>query len=382
MTGTQSTPTASIEARARAYSRGNDVLYFTGQFWLIAILLILVAGGVSARMRDRARRFTRRQWLSTWIYFADFAVAVDVLFLPFLLYADYFRERAWGFEHQTLLQWFGDWAKGLGLMIVVGGVLVALAYGIIRKFPRGWWAGISAGAILVVILSMAVSPLLIAPLFNHFTPLPAGPLRSEILNLAQKEGIPATEIYQVNASRQSGHTNAYMTGLFGTRRIVLEDTLLKNCTPREILAIVGHEMGHYKRHHVAKEIVFSALLIVVGIGIVRSLFGRLTARHGKRWGFSKIGDPAGLPLAALILAIYAFLLTPAINAFSRHLEHEADLFSLQTVNDPGAMIAAFRKFETTDLSEIDPPPFIEFWIYSHPSLLERIELCETWKRKR
>lgn len=377
-------PAPSIPAdqsRQKEYSHGRYALHFLGDAWGFAILLLVLAAGWSARMRDWARAVTRRRAGIVFLYVAFFTVATSLLSLPLELYEDYFREKRYGFSHQTLAQWTGDWGKALGLGVLFGGLFAVAVYAVIRKFPRGYWLGISAVAVLFVVLSMAVFPVFIAPLFNKFTPLPAGPLKTNLLNLAHAQGIPAKDVYEVDASRQSGHTNAYVAGLLGTQRIVLYDTILKTDTPEEILTVMGHEMGHYVLNHIWKGVAFFSVLIIAGAWLIKMLFERLADRYGDRWGFHEVSDVAGLPLILLILSVYSFLLTPAINAFSRSQEHQADAFGLAVTRDPDAMASAFRKFNAIDLSEYDPPRFIELWLYTHPSLEHRIEFCEEWKRE-
>jgi STE24 endopeptidase len=365
--------------RAKAYSHGGYALYFVAEAWRFAVLLIVLATGLSARLRDSAERISKRRGIAVFLYFALFAVVTALLALPLDMYGGYFRERRYGFAHQTPLAWLGEQGKALALTIVFGGLVLMLVYAVIRRFPRRWWIGAAGVAIAFAIVAMAIAPVFIAPLFNRFTPLPDSPLKHEILELAHSQGIPAKNVYEVDASRQSGHTNAYVAGLLGTQRIVLYDTILKTDTPREILAVLGHEMGHYVLDHVWKGIAFFSALILLGAWLVQRLFRRLSARFGGRWGIRGVSDPAGLPLILLILSIYGFVLTPATNAFSRHLEHQADAFSLRVDGDPDAMITALRKFNTHDLSEYDPPPFIELWLYTHPSLEHRIEFCQRWK---
>ncbi len=372
---------SSDQSRQKAYSHGRYALHFVGDAWGFAILLGILSGRRSARMRDWARAMTRRRAGVVFLYVAFFTVATSLLSLPLELYEDYFREKRYGFAHQTLAGWMGDWGKGLGLGILFGGIFAVAVYAVIRKFPRGYWLGVSAVAVVFVVFSMAVFPVFIAPLFNKFTPLPPSPLKTQLLELAHAQGIAAKDVYEVDASRQSGHTNAYVAGLLGTQRIVIYDTILKTDTPEEILTVMGHEMGHYVLDHIWKGIAFAALLIVTGAWLIKTLFERLANRYGDRWGFHEVSDVAGLPLILLILSVYSFLLTPAVNAFSRRQEHQADAFGLSVTRDPDAMASAFRKFNAIDLSEYDPPPFIEFWLYTHPSLEHRIEFCEEWKRE-
>ncbi|HWC65499.1 MAG TPA: M48 family metallopeptidase, partial [Thermoanaerobaculia bacterium] len=265
--------------------------------------------------------------------------------------------------------------------IVLGGLFAVALYAVIRRFPRRWWLIGAAVAMAFTIFAVAVEPVFIAPLFNKFTPLAAGPLKTKLLDLARSQGIDAKDVWEVDASRQSAHTNAYVAGLLGTERIVIYDTLLRTQTPREIVAVMGHEMGHYVLHHLWKGLAFGALLILIGAGLVKTLYPRIATRRGERWAIGGITDPAGLPLVLLIVSAFSFLAAPAANAFSRAEEHEADAFSLDVVRDPDALAAGFAKFNTHDLSEYDPPRIVELWFYTHPSLEHRIEFCERWKRE-
>jgi STE24 endopeptidase len=332
-------------------------------------------------MRDEARRWVQRPHHVVFVYFALFVVVTSLLSLPLELYGGYFREKEYGFAHQTLAQWFGDWAKGLGIGIVLGGIFAVTLYAVIRRFPRRYWLIGAAVAMAFTIFAVAVEPVFIAPLFNKFTSLAPGPLKTRLLDLAHAQGIPAGDVYEVDASRQSGHTNAYVAGLLGTERIVIYDTLLKTQTPREIVAVMGHEMGHYVLRHLWKGLAFGGALILLGAWLVRKLYPKIAADRGERWGIGGISDVAGLPLVLLIVSVFSFFAAPAANAFSRWEEHQADAFSLDVVRDPDALAAGFARFNTVDLSEYDPPRWIELWFYTHPSLQHRIEFCQRWKRE-
>jgi len=371
----------SDQTRQKKYAHGAYLLSIAGAAWGFFVLLFLLRSRLSAAFRDRARTFARRRvHLAVFVYFAIFTVVTSLLSLPFDAYGGYFREKRFGFARQTLLQWLGDRAKGLGLAIVLGGLLAVALYAVVRRFRRTWWLIGAAVALAFTIFAVAVEPVFIAPLFNKFTPLAPGALKTRLLEIAHREGIPARDVFEVDASRQSAHTNAYVAGLLGTERIVIYDTLLSTHTPREVVAVMGHEMGHYVLRHVAKGLAFGAALILLGAALVRGFYAPIARRHPE-WGIGPIEDPAGLPLVLLIVSVYSFLAAPAANAFSRSEEHQADVFSLEVVRDPDALAAGFAKFNTHDLSEYDPPRIVEVWFYTHPSLRHRIEFCERWKRE-
>jgi STE24 endopeptidase len=369
------------QSRQKKYAHGAYLLSIAGTAWGLFVLVFLLRSRLSAAFRDRARAFARgRVNPAVFVYFAIFTVVTALLSLPLDAYGGYFREKSFGFARQSFYGWMGDWAKGIGLAVVLGGLFAVALYAVIRRFHRTWWLIGAAVAMAFTIFAVAVEPVFIAPLFNKFTPLAAGPLRTRLLDLAHREGIPARDVYEVDASRQSAHTNAYVAGLLGTERIVIYDTLLKTHTAREVVAVMGHEMGHYVLHHVAKGLAFAAALILLGAALVRAFYGRIAPRRPE-WGIGPIEDPAGLPLVLLIVSVYSFLAAPAANAFSRSEEHQADVFSLEVVRDPDALAAGFAKFNTHDLSEYDPPRIVELWFYTHPSLQHRIEFCEEWKRR-
>jgi STE24 endopeptidase len=368
------------QTRQKRYAHGRYALSLAGSAWGFLVLVFLLRSRLSARMRDEVLRRTRRPNAVVFVYFALFVVVTSLLSLPLELYGGYFREREYGFARQTLAEWFGDWAKGLGIGIVLGGIFAVALYAVIRRFPRRYWLIGAAVAMAFTIFAVAVEPVFIAPLFNKFSSLAPGPLKSRLLALAHAQGIPASDVYEVDASRQSGHTNAYVAGLLGTERIVIYDTLLQTQTTREIVAVMGHEMGHYVLRHLWKGLALGGALILLGAWLVRTLYPKIAAGRGDRWGIGGISDVAGLPLVLLVVSVFSFFAAPAANAFSRWEEHQADAFSLDVVRDPDALAAGFAKFNTVDLSEYDPPRLIELWFYTHPSLEHRIEFCQEWKR--
>jgi Zn-dependent protease with chaperone function len=226
-----------------------------------------------------------------------------------------------------------------------------------------------------------LGPVLIAPLFNTFEPLQDASLRGEILQMARSHGIPADEVYEADASRQSTHNNAYVAGLLGTERIVLFDTALRHFSRREIRFIMAHEMGHYLLGHVWKYVAFASIFIVAGLYLVDRLTRRVIARH-PGLGVESVEQPAVLPLALLILSLTALPALPALTGFSRHQEHEADRLGLEITRDPEAAASVFIKFGRDDLGEFEVNPWVEAILFSHPSLGRRIRYAQEFSRSR
>jgi len=220
----------------------------------------------------------------------------------------------------------------------------------------------------------------IAPLFNTFKPLEDARLREEILAMARAHGIPADEVYQVDSSRQSRHNNAYVAGLLGTQRIVLDDTTLERFTPREIRFVMGHEMGHYVLHHVRRFVVFLSILLIAGIWLVDRIARGLIGRW-RRPGIRSLAEPASLPLMLLVLNLLGLPALPAISAFSRLQERAADRFGMEVTRDPAAAASCFVKFGRYDLGEFRVDPWIETLLLSHPSLGNRIREAQAYARE-
>ncbi|HKQ96924.1 MAG TPA: M48 family metallopeptidase, partial [Candidatus Polarisedimenticolia bacterium] len=314
--------------------------------------------------------------LATALYVIAIVLLGFVVGLPVDLHV-YFRERRYGFMNQGLAAWFGDQVKVLLIATALQALFFPILYVAIRRMRRAWWIAGSALAIVFVVVGMVVAPVFLAPLFNTFTPLKDESLRADILALAHAQGIPAGEVYEVDASRQSEHTNAYVAGILGTQRIVLYDTLLRRFAPREIRAVMGHEMGHYVLHHVWKTLALIAVAIVAGLFSVDRLGRRiLKARPG--WGIAGLEEPASLPLILLLVTGLSLLARPAINTYSRGQEAAADEFGLNVTRDPEAAASVFRKFARQDLEEMHVHPVIETLLYTHPSIAHRVEHARAW----
>lgn len=359
--------------------------YFEGKYWLhlwdflftIGVAWLLLALGWSAKMRDRAERITRRKPLQTFLYWTQYVLVVSLLLFPLTAYRGYFREHKYGLATQTFGPWMGDRLKDLGLAIFFSGVGVMLLYGVLRKAPRNWWIWGSLTATLLIAFTFLIAPVFIFPLFNRFTRLTDERIRAPILSLARANGIPAKDVYVSDASRQTTRISANVSGLFGTERITLNDNLLKRCSLEEIEAVLGHEMGHYVLHHAYKGIVFSGILAVLAFLFLRFSFDLLVGRYGGRWGVRGVGDPAGLPVFAILLASYLFVMTPVINSIIRTQEAEADMYGLNASGQPDGFATVSLKLG--EYRKLDPGKLEEFVFFDHPSGRNRIFAAMRWK---
>jgi STE24 endopeptidase len=224
---------------------------------------------------------------------------------------------------------------------------------------------------------MLIAPVFIAPAFNTYTPLEDASVREPILSLARANGVPATEVYQFDASRQSKRISANVSGFLATTRISLNDNLLNRCSLPEIKAVMAHEIGHYSLNHVYESIVFFAVVILVGMAFLAWSFEKVRGRWGKRFGIKDIGDVAGIPLLEALLATLFFVLTPVTNTYIRANEVEADIFGLNAAREPDGFAEVSLKL--AEYRKLDPGPIEELIFFDHPSGRARISMAMVWK---
>jgi STE24 endopeptidase len=232
-------------------------------------------------------------------------------------------------------------------------------------------------SVVFLVIAIAISPVFIEPLFNKYTPLKDESVRGPILRLARANGIPATDVFVVDESKQSTRISANVSGFLGTERIALNDNLLNRCSLAEIESVMGHEMGHYVLNHAFKSIVEFGVLIVIGFAFLQWSFERVSARWGSRWGIKGIADVAALPLLALLLSVFFFVMTPVTNTLIRTQEAEADIYGLNAARQPDGEAEVDLKLG--EYRKLRPGPVEEFVFFDHPSGYSRILMAMRWK---
>jgi len=380
------------EAATRAYlasvpaaagERSDD--YFEGGYWLLlwnfilssAIYLLLLATGLSARLRDLGERVTRSKNVHVLVYAGLFILIMTVLSFPLTVYQGFVREHQYGLATQTFGAWMGDQLKALILALVLGGLFIVVLYGVLRKAPRSWWIWGSAVTLAFVVFGALIAPVYIAPLFNRYTELQDPTVAAPILSMARANGIPVSEVYVMDASRQTTRISANVSGFLGTERITLNDNLLNRTSLPEIEAVMGHEMGHYVLNHMYKMVLFAAVLLTILFALLYRISRWALGRRGSRWKVRDVQDPASLPLLALILGVMLFLLTPVTNGFIRTQEYEADIFGLNAARQPDGMAAVSLKLG--EYRKLDPGHWEEILFFDHPSGRTRIFASMRWK---
>ena len=257
------------------------------------------------------------------------------------------------------------------------GIALTLIYSVVRAAPRNWWAWGTLGKLCPAGGLARSNPSLSDPLINHYAPLPESPIKEKILALAKANGIPVNNVFEFDASRQSKRISANVAGMFGTARIAINDNLLSRCSPREIEAVLGHEMGHYVLNHDIIGLTWVSLVILVAFLFLNWGFGILTGLFGGNWNVRAIEDPAGLPVLSALSAFFLLLATPVTNTITRTLEAQADIFGLNAARQPDGFATSALKL--SEYRKLDPSPIEEFIFYDHPSGRTRIWTAMRWK---
>jgi STE24 endopeptidase len=370
----------SGDARARsdAYANGNGWLALVNLLYGLGLAAALMLFGLSAWLRDWAEERTRSRSYQVMIYAAILVTLAAAAALPLALYEGYFREHGYGHSNQSLLAWLGDFSLVYVLALSASVIGLPLLYAVIRRARDSWWLWGGGLAILLLVALMTIWPVFIAPLFNDHAPLAEGPLKTRIVALADANGIAADDIRVADVSQRSNRLSANVSGFLGTGRITLSDNLLKNGSEDEVLAVLGHEIGHQVMGHAMRNLLLQGLLILLGFGFSAWGFGVAADLFGGMWQVRKVEDVAGLPALASLLALFFVLMLPVSNAISRTAEQQADLYGLNAARKTDAFATLLLK--QAPVRKLDPGEMEEALLFGHPSARSRIEAAMRWKK--
>jgi Zn-dependent protease with chaperone function len=374
------------QAKAVAYSRAGYTLYFVSYFLGGLFLFLMLRLGWAAKFRDIAENISDKKWVQGFVFVPLLFLSLDVLHLPVRLYW-----HALSLHYQQSVQgwdsWFWDWTKGELLDVGFGIVLVLILFAVMRRSPRRWWLYFWFPAVLILLGVIVITPLVIDPLFNKFEPLSKQhpDLVASIEKLTNHAGvpIPPDRIFLMAASRKTNAINAYVTGLGASKRVVIWDTTIQKTTNDESLFIVGHELGHYVLGHVWQGFLVGASGLLLALYLLfRGLHWALD-RWARDWNLYGQEDWASLAVLLLLLQVLLFVSSPVISGYSRIQEHAADVYGLEVIHglvpDSEEVAAhAFQVLGELDLSDPNPPPFITFWLYSHPPLADRLVFAHSY----
>ncbi len=369
----------AMSEKAIQYYKSGCVLWVVDTILGFLIPALFLFTGFSARIRNWAQRIGRKWFFIIAIYILIFTILNFLIYLPISYYEDFVRQHAYGLSNQTFAKWFTDALKGLTVSIVVGVLFLWIPYLLLKKSPKRWWLYTGILSIPFFSLAILIAPIWIDPLFNKFGPMNDKALEAKILALADKAGIQGSRVYEVNKSVDTKTVNAYVTGFGNTKRIVLWDTILTKLKERELMTVMGHEMGHYVLGHVPKSIFFFSFVTIVLLYAAYRVAGGMIQKYRNLFGFNELSDVASLPLILLLINIFGFVITPGLFAFTRHQEHEADRFGLEITKDNYAAANAFVRLQEENLSNPRPGLIMKLWRWTHPTLGERIDFCNDYR---
>jgi len=372
-------PVPQPSEKALSYYRSGNILWVVNLLWGLLVPAVFLFTGFSATIRNWAQKLGRKWFFVIGIYFAIFSILTFVIDLPLSYYQGFVRQHAYGLSNQAIGKWWGDSLKGLALGIVMGFLFMWVPYLLLKKSPNRWWLYVSILAIPFICLMLLIGPIWVDPMFNDFGPMKDKGLETKIIDLADKAGIHGSRVFEVNKSVDTKMLNAYVAGFLNTKRIVLWDTTIARLSEGELLVVMAHEMGHYVLGHIWKLIILSSLFILAMLYLAHRTARSVLSRFKDRFGFDNLADVASLPLILLLMSVFGFVASPISNAFSRHIEHEADTFALEMTRDNHDAATAFVKLQMDNLSNPRPGALYKLWRATHPPLGERIDFANVYK---
>ena len=358
--------------KAHDYTIGGEWMLLWALVVAAAVTWLIVKSGVLDKVG--AKLAERRRNLRAFVISLVYAIVSTILTLPWTLYADYFREKAYGRTSQPLGDWFGQFALSGAIGAVITALLLIGVYWLMRRTGKRWWlwsGGLVAATFSVLIL---LSPILIEPLFNKYEPVPPGQVRDAVVAMAGRAGVPPERVFMFNGSRQSNNFTANAGGIGNTARVAISDVALKNANLDEVRAVTGHEIGHYVLEHTWWGILFFSVGAIFLFWIADRFFPFFARLFGSN---ATISEPRGVPIIGFIASLLGLLSLPLVNTFGRTLETQADAYSLQTENRPDALATALVK--TAEYRYPRPNAVEEFVFYDHPSVERRVRTAMEWK---
>jgi STE24 endopeptidase len=343
----------------------------------LAVAVVLGFTPVGRRLVALARRAVRRWWLQVPVLTLGFLLIERIATLPTGAWAHQIA-RDYGLTNQGWAGWARDLATSLAVTVVVLSLVMLAAVGLARRFTRTWFVPAAAGAVALVFAGSFVYPVAIEPLFNRFTSLPDGPLRTHLLELAKQSDVKVDDVLVADASRRTTTLNAYVSGFGATKRIVVYDTLLKSASDREIELIVAHELGHASSDDVLIGTIEGS--VAAAMAVLAMFLALRPTRLRRPVGAGSVGDPAIVPVVLALVALVSFFALPLQNAVSRQIEARADAHSLNLTRDPTGFIQMQERLAVTNLDHLDPNPVLSFWFASHPTTMSRIGMALAWER--
>jgi STE24 endopeptidase len=378
MSASETTVLQSDSPEAREYNRSKRWLEIGDLAVSFGFLAVLLASGWTNTLRDWAVGMARDHYVLQLFYYVLFLSILSKVLGFGLDFYGFRLEHRFHLSSQRLGSWLKDSAKGWLLGVVLGTILCEIVYALIRTSPDHWWIYGWVIFLGLFIFFAQIAPVVLFPLFYKFVPLQNEALKERLMRLGERAGTRVRGVYEWKLSEKTKKANAALTGLGSTRRIIVADTLLENYTEDEIEAVLAHELGHHVHGHILKIIVVEAIVTLIGFWAANEV---LRYAIDQQHMFEHMSDFANLPLLALVSTALSVLLMPALNAYSRYTERQADLYCWKSVPSIAPYVSAMEKLNRQNLSESHPSRLVEILFHSHPPVSKRIAAAEEWARK-
>jgi len=383
-------PIPEPTAMAQRYYESGVLLWVISHLWALAVPAGILLSGLSAKFRTWAQPPGRPWPAALAIYVVLYSAAAFVFELPLSFYDGFVRPHAYGLSTETTGQWFANSLKSLIATtpslhpirlpgIVLTFVFLLGFYSLLKWSPRRWWLWAGAYMLPFIALLMLIVPVVIAPMFNRLEPIRDPALEAEVLRLAERAGVEGSRVYRLDLSRSSTTLTAYVNGLLGAKHIVLGDTTIDALDQRELMTVVGHELGHYVLGHRPELVLFLSGLLLATFFLVRITGEWCIRRYNRRFRFDRASDLASWPLMLVLMNFWLLVFAPAEMGFLRSREREADRFALEITRDNQAMATAILKFEERNLYVPRGSWFPDLWRATHPSAADRVEFANTYR---
>ena len=358
---------------AKKYEKIKLTVNITESIFSLILLILFLYLGYSKKLELFAYGYTSNPYLALVIYGLMLGLISSIISFPVDYIFGFRLEHKFGLSNLTFWGWITEKLKGALVGAVIGAPIAFLFYWLISGYEL-WWFYLGCIVFGYSVLLAQIAPVLIFPIFYKFTPIENEELKNKLMELCHKAGFKVSGVYKFNMSKTTKKANAAFTGLGKTKRIILGDTLLETFTDKEIETVFAHELGHYKKGHIVKNIFISLFGTFIGLFLMSQLYINLLPV----FGFTKPYEIAALPLLAAIAAVYGFLTSPLTSAISRKFEFEADRYAIDTTKDPDALESTMKKLADQNLADDEPNKLVEFWSYSHPSIKRRIEAARNY----
>ena len=376
MAAREMTPVLADSPESRRYNRTKRWLGVADFVIGFGLLVVLLVTGWTGTLRDLAEQGASQNYFFAVFFYVLMLMLISKVIGTPLDYYGFRLEHRYNLSNQRFRSWFWDECKGFLIGLVLATIVVELLYMLMRQAPQHWWVIAWAVFLGLFVLLAQLAPVVLFPIFYKFEPLENEDLRRRLVILSERAGTRVRGVYRWKLSEKSKKANAALTGLGATRRIILADTLLDNYSPEEIEAVLAHELGHHVHRHILKSIFVQAAITFFGFWAANFTLHYAVDQHM----FEEMSDFANLPLLALVSVVLSFLLMPALNAYSRFNERQADRYAFESIASVEPFISSMNKLAEQNLAERSPSKWVEWFFHSHPAISRRLAAAEAWSR--